>query len=133
MRRVSPELKREIRAFSFLFENAFPDCFIPPELGAQIGFDDHLALVRALAPAAARYELARPLFHYAEPSAGGEEQLADAATRERVLDWARGSAGGEEAERLARLILDEPVQPRSSRSASPRSRATSGSSARQAS
>ena len=110
MRRVSPELKREIRAFSFLFENAFPDCFIPPELDTRIGFGDHLARVRGLAPAAARYELARPLFHYAEASAGGEEQLADEATRERILDWARGSAGGEEAERLAGLILDEPVQ-----------------------
>jgi DNA-binding transcriptional ArsR family regulator len=95
---------------SFLFENAFPDCFIPPELGTRIGFDDHLARVRALAPAAARYELAWPLFHYAEASAGGEEQLADEATRERILDWARGSAGGDEAERLAGLILDDPVE-----------------------
>jgi hypothetical protein len=110
MRRVSPELKREIRAFSFLFENAFPDCFIPPELGARIGFDDHLARVRSRAPTAARYELARPLFHYAEASAGGGEQLADEATRERILDWARGSAGSGEAERLAGLFLDEPVQ-----------------------
>jgi DNA-binding transcriptional ArsR family regulator len=110
MRRVSPELKREIRAFSFLFENAFPDCFIPPQLDARIGFDDHLARVRALTPAAARYELARPLFHYAEATARGEEQLAEDATRTRILDWARGSAGAGDAERLAAVILDEPAE-----------------------
>ena len=110
MRRVSPELKREIRAFSFLYEDAFPDCFIPPRIDARIGFDAHLEQVRMLTPDAAAYELARPLYHYAEPSAGGPEQLADDATRTRILTWARGSAGGEESEQLAALILDDPAR-----------------------
>jgi DNA-binding transcriptional ArsR family regulator len=109
MRRVTPELRREIRAFSFLYEDAFPDCFIPPRIDARIGFGAHLDRVRALTPEAAAYELARPVFHYAEPSAGGPEQLDDEATRSRILTWSRGSAGGEEAERLALLILDDPA------------------------
>jgi hypothetical protein len=106
MQRVSPELKREIRAWAFLYEDAFPDCFIPPRIDASASFEEHLGVVGALDPEQAAYELARPLFHYHVPDAGGPDRLADPAVRDGILAWARGAPGGGE---LAALVLDEPA------------------------
>ncbi len=105
MHRVSPELKREIRAWAFLYEDAFPDCFIPPRIDETTTFDEHLNQLRSLSPEQARYDLARPLFHYHVPDAGGPERLGDRAVREGILAWARGAPGGGE---LAVLVLEEP-------------------------
>ncbi len=106
MQRVSPELKREIRAWAFLYEDAFPDCFIPPEIDASATFKGHLGHVRGLSPDEAAYELARPLFHYHVADAGGPERLADPEVRAGILAWTAGAPGGGE---LAALVLDDPA------------------------
>ena len=106
MRTVSPALKRDIRAFAFLFDDAFPDCFLPPD-GASATFEQQLETVAALSDAQAAYELARPLFFYFEADAGGPERLADPLVRERALAFAR-TAAGEEGAAVAALAFDEP-------------------------
>jgi DNA-binding transcriptional ArsR family regulator len=105
MRRVSPALRREIRAWAFLYEDAQPDCFLPPAIDATISFQEHLDVVRALPLEQARYELARPLFHYHVPQAGGPDQLDDEGLRTQILDWAAGAPGGGGP---AVLVLDDP-------------------------
>ncbi len=54
---VSPALKREIRAFAFLYVDAYPDCFIPT--GADPTFELQLDTIRALSDADAALR-ARP-------------------------------------------------------------------------
>src|SRR5512147_2480344 len=80
MQRVSPRLKREIRAFAFLYTDAYPDCFIPTAPDAS--FEAQLDVIRSLSEADAAHELARPLFFYWEAAAGGAERLSDPGVRE---------------------------------------------------
>jgi DNA-binding transcriptional ArsR family regulator len=105
MQRVSPQLKREIRAFAFLYVDAFPDCFTPATPDAT--FESQLDTIRALSEAEAAHELARPLFFYWEASAGGPERLADPAVRDRAVAFARETAGDAGAE-LAAAAFDDP-------------------------
>src|SRR4051794_12293761 len=105
MQRLTPQLKREIRAFAFLYVDAFPDCFTPTSADAT--FESQLGTIRALSDAEVAHELARPLFFYWEPAAGGPERLADPAVRERAVTFARETAGDEGAE-LAAAAFDDP-------------------------
>jgi DNA-binding transcriptional ArsR family regulator len=105
MQRVSPQLKREIRAFAFLYVDAYPDCFIPAAPG--VTFEDQLDVIRSLDEADAAHELARPLFFYWEAEAGGRERLADPAVRDRAVTFARETAGEEGAE-LAAVAFEDP-------------------------
>ena len=68
-RSLSAALKREIRAFAFLYDDAAPDCFLPPAADSAPSFEEALAAFRALSGDRAAYELARPLFFYAAPNA----------------------------------------------------------------
>ena len=105
MHRVSPGLKREIRAFAFAYADAFADCFVPTE--ADMTFEDQLDVMRSLSDEQAAHDLARPLFFYWEPEAGGAERLSDPAVRDGAVSFARETAGDEGAE-LAALAFDDP-------------------------
>jgi DNA-binding transcriptional ArsR family regulator len=105
MRAVSPALKREIRAFAFLYADAYPDCFTPTR--SHMTFEDQLEVIRRLDDAQAAHEFARPLFFYWEPSAGGSERLGDPAVRDGALAFARETAGDAGAE-LAAAAFDDP-------------------------
>ncbi|MDX6514314.1 MAG: hypothetical protein QOE36_3818 [Gaiellaceae bacterium] len=108
MRRLSPELKRRIQALSFLYVDASPDCTIPPE-GVPPSFEAELQRLSRLDADTAAYELARPLFHYAEAQAPGRESLGTPEVRERVLAFAERSCG-EEGRRLAGLVFEDPLE-----------------------
>jgi DNA-binding transcriptional ArsR family regulator len=105
MQALSPALKREIRAFAFLYADAFPDCFCPTASG--VTFEDQLAVIRSLDDAQAAHELARPLFFYWEADAGGPERLGDPAVRDGAIAFARETAG-EAGVELAAAAFDDP-------------------------
>src|SRR5215213_7431196 len=77
MQRLPAPLKQDVRALAFLYEDALPDCFLPTTDAPT--FDAELERFAALDADDVAYELARPLFHYHEPAAGGRERLADTA------------------------------------------------------
>ena len=47
-RSLSTELKKEIRAFAFLYDDALPDCFLPATADSAPSFEEALAAFRAL-------------------------------------------------------------------------------------
>ena len=100
MRKLSAALKREIRAFWFLYSDITADFMLPERADAPQSFDEALAAFAALPPERARYELARPAFFYFEPD-GGPESLEREDVRERL----RRRAGPAIAEQL----LDDPA------------------------
>jgi DNA-binding transcriptional ArsR family regulator len=101
---MSPELRREIRAFEFLFHDAVPDCLLPAR--TDLSFDGELEQLRSLDPERIAYELARPLFFYIWPAAGGPEALSEPGIRSRIL-WAASSHGRASAA-LGRMLYDDP-------------------------
>jgi len=106
-RTMSPELKREIRAFEFLFHDAMPDCLLPARPDTAPTFEHELDQLRSLEAEQAALELARPLFFYMWPTAGGSEALHEPHVRSRIL-WA-ASSHGPESGRLGRLLYDDPL------------------------
>ncbi len=107
MRRLSAPLKREIRAFGFLYSHITADFMLPERADAPQDFERALAAFAAQPPEWARYELARPTFFYLEEDAGGPESLEREQVRERVrAEIARHGAGGAE---LAEQLLDDPA------------------------
>ncbi|HWQ02181.1 MAG TPA: DUF5937 family protein [Gaiellaceae bacterium] len=100
MRTLSPALKREIRAFWFLYSDITADFMLPERADAPQSFDEALAAFAALPPDRAQYEIARPAFFYFEPGAG-PESLAD----EEVLERIRRRAG----ETLTKQLLEDPA------------------------
>jgi DNA-binding transcriptional ArsR family regulator len=108
MRRLSPALKREARALAFVYEDALPDTVVPPTVGARPRFEEQLASIEALPVEDFAYDVARPLFHYLVPDAGGREAMTAAGTRESSLD--RAAYWGEESRTLAALAFDDPVE-----------------------
>jgi DNA-binding transcriptional ArsR family regulator len=135
MRNLSPALKREIRAFGFLYSDITADFMLPERADAPQSFEEALAAFAALPPERVQYELARPVFfylgeshgpeslereeirtfvaeHVAEYDAGVAAQLFDdpAAAQARVVDmlaayWAQSFA--EEWERLEPMLAEE--------------------------
>jgi DNA-binding transcriptional ArsR family regulator len=111
MRNMSPSLKRDVRAFAFVYEDALPDIVVPAA-GARPGFDQQLAAIAALAEEDFAYDVARPLFHYLVPDAGGPERMLAADTRRSALE--RAAYWGEDSRRLAALAFDDPGELRRS-------------------
>jgi DNA-binding transcriptional ArsR family regulator len=106
-RALPAELRRETRAFAFLYDDAFPDCFLPPAGETRPTWEEQLDVVARLEPERAAYELARPLFFYFQAEGGGPERLTDPDVRATALAFARDRAG-EDGERLAALAFDDP-------------------------
>jgi DNA-binding transcriptional ArsR family regulator len=108
MRRLSPALKREIRAFAFLYADAMPDAVLPARIGIRARFEEQLADVATIPLELLRYDLARPLFHWSEAQAGGPEQLESPETQGAMLALAADFAA--ESPPVARLIFDDPEE-----------------------
>jgi DNA-binding transcriptional ArsR family regulator len=100
MRSLSPALKREIRAFHFLYSDITCDFMLPQRADAPQSFDEALAAFAAMPPERARYEIARPAFFYLEEN-GGPESL----TRDDVRARIDRQLGPE----LARRLFDDPA------------------------
>ena len=105
MRRLSPALKREIRAFGFLYSDITADFMLPERADARQAFDAALAAFAAMPPERAQYELARPTFFYLEEDAGGRESLAREEVRARIRTQVSRYGGPA----LAELLLDDPA------------------------
>jgi DNA-binding transcriptional ArsR family regulator len=101
MRSLSPALKREIRAFGFLYSSITCDFMLPERADAPQSFDDALAGFAAMPADRAQYELARPTFFYLEEDAGGPESMA----RQEV--WTKIRRQLDPA--LAQQLHDEPA------------------------
>ena len=106
MRRLSPGLKREIRAFGFLYSDITADFMLPTRADARQSFDAALAAFARMAPARARYEIARPAFFYLEEDAGGPESLERDDVRARIRAQVASYPGGPA---LAEQLLDDPA------------------------
>ena len=100
MRTLSPALKREIRAFWFLYSEITCDFMLPPRADTSQSFEEALASFAAQPPEWAQYELARPTYFYFEESAGPES-----LTREDVRAQVEHRMGPE----LARQLFDDPA------------------------
>ena len=108
MHRVSPALKREIRALVFLYEDALPGLLHPAANRRHDDFEEHLSQIRSRSVrSSCAYDLARPLFHYHVPDGGGPERLGDPALRDGILSGRRGAPGGGEPRRAA--LLEDPA------------------------
>lgn len=100
MRGLSPALKREIRAFHFLYSDITCDFMLPERADAPQSFDDALAAFAALPAERAQYEIARPTFHYL-----GEMEGPQSLERDDVRERVRSQLGAE----LARQLFDDPA------------------------
>ena len=121
MRSLSPALKREIRAFHFLYSDITADFMLPERADSPQSFDEALAGFAALPAERAQYEIARPTFHYL-----GEMEGPESLERDDV----RARVGSQLGAELAHQLFDDPaavqarvvdISPRTGRSRSPRS------------
>jgi DNA-binding transcriptional ArsR family regulator len=110
MRRLSPALKREIRAFAFMYEDAAPDAILPPAIGTRPTFHEQLDAWSAMPLDDFAYDVARPLYHFLVPDSGGRSRMAVAETREAAAE--RAAFWGEDSRRLAELVFDDPEEVR---------------------
>jgi DNA-binding transcriptional ArsR family regulator len=101
-RRLPPRLKREIRAFSFLYRHNLPNCFLPRP--GRHAFEHELHRFRALDERTLAYELTRPLHDH-----GGREpydpRLDAPVVRAAIRERGR-RAGPDVAAVVDRLITD---------------------------
>jgi DNA-binding transcriptional ArsR family regulator len=107
MRNLSPALKREIRAFGFLYSFITCDFMLPERADAPQSFGDALAAFAAMPSGRAQYEIARPTFFYFEEDAGGPESLEREEVRAQIVDWI--SRYGPDGPALAGQLLDDPA------------------------
>ena len=70
MRTLSPHLKREIRAFGYLYSDITADFMLPERADLPQRFEAALATFASLPAERAQYELARPAFFYMEADGG---------------------------------------------------------------
>jgi DNA-binding transcriptional ArsR family regulator len=101
MRSLSAGLKREIRAFHWLYSDITADFMLPERADAPQSFEQALAGFAALPAGRVRYELARPAFFYFEESGGPES-----VDREDVRAMMLRRIGDET---MLRLVLDDPA------------------------
>ncbi len=107
MRRLTPALKQEIRAFGFLYSQVTADFMLPKRAETPQTFLDAVEAFAALPPEWAQYELARPTFFYLEEDAGGPESLEREEVRAKVRRVV--SAYGPVGAALADQLLDDPA------------------------
>ena len=100
MRTLSPGLKREIRAFHFLYSDITCDFMLPERADAPQSFGDALAGFASLSAERAQYELARPTFHYL-----GENESPESLDRDEVRELVRSQLG----EELGQQLFDDPA------------------------
>ena len=105
MRTLSQDLKREIRAFGFLYSDITADFMLPQRADDQQSFEVALRRFASMPPERAQYEIARPAFFYMEEHGG-----PDSLDREEV--WrqirARLSAFSRQGPALADQLRSEP-------------------------
>jgi DNA-binding transcriptional ArsR family regulator len=106
MRALTPALRREIGAFSFLYRVTLADVFLPSPTEEYREFGLELERLSGLDERTLAYELTRPLHDH-----GGEEprdpRLDDSAVRTSVLRSAEFH--GPESVRVAHALLEDPV------------------------
>jgi DNA-binding transcriptional ArsR family regulator len=107
MRRLTPALKQEIRAFGFLYSQITADFMLPERAETQQTFQDALESFAALPADWAQYELARPTFFYGEEDAGGPESLGREEVRAQIRRCV--SMHGSDGAALAEQLLAEPA------------------------
>ena len=100
MRNLSPALKREIKAFWFLYSDITCDFMLPARADAPQSFEEGLAAFAALPPEWAQYELARPTYFYLDEDLGPES-----LTREDVRAQIEFRMGAD----LARQVYEDPA------------------------
>jgi DNA-binding transcriptional ArsR family regulator len=107
MRRLTPGLKQEIRAFGFLYSQITADFMLPARAETSQTFHEALDAFAALPAEWAQYELARPTFFYLEEDAGGPESLRreDVRAQIRMVISEHGADGAA----LAEQLLDDPA------------------------
>jgi DNA-binding transcriptional ArsR family regulator len=106
MRALSPALRREIGAFSFLYRATLADVFLPSPAAGYPDFAGELESLLALDERTLAYELTRPLYDH-----GGTEprnpHLDDPAVRSAVLENAEFH--GTHSVAVTRELLDDPT------------------------
>jgi len=107
MRRLTPALKQEIRAFGFLYSQITADFMLPERAETPQTFQDAIESFAALPAEWAQYELARPTFFYLEEDAGGPESLEREEVRAQITRQV--SAYGPDGAALAEQLLDDPA------------------------
>jgi DNA-binding transcriptional ArsR family regulator len=105
MRTLPAALKREIAAHAFLYRGTVADCFLPPDATQYGDFDSELRRFRTLPEKVLAYELTRPLYDHGG-QAPRRARLEDDVVRRAVIGGARLLGRG--AERVARILLDDP-------------------------
>jgi Family of unknown function (DUF5937) len=108
MRSLPADLKREVRAWGFVYDSAAPDCFLPPEARGELTFDQSVDLLEAMEPERARYELVRPFFFYLQPASGGAEALEDPKVHELIRG--RAERRFPECRELLEVALTDPAE-----------------------
>ncbi len=107
MRRLTPALKKEIRAFGFLYSQITADFMLPARADTPQTFHDALESFAALPAEWAQYELTRPTFFYLEEDAGGPESLEREEVRARIRRQVSAYSAGGAA--LAEQLLTDPA------------------------
>lgn len=105
MRRLSPPLKRGIQAFSFLYRNVFPDCFLPTPNEEYPTFEGELARLRGLDTTTIAYEFTRPLYDHGG-QAPRDPGLDDPALREVILE--RGASHSRHSPDVLQQLFENP-------------------------
>jgi len=108
MRSLPADLKRDVRAWGFVYDSAAPDCFLPPDARTELTFEESVGALEAMEPEQATYELLRPFFFYSQPASGGAEALDDPAVHEFI----RGRLDRDfpECRELVELALADPAE-----------------------
>jgi DNA-binding transcriptional ArsR family regulator len=106
MRRLTPRLRREIGAFSFLYRGTLADIFLPSATEEYPAFELELERLHGLGEQVLAYELTRPLYDHggAEPR---DPHLDDPDVSSTLL--ANAQFHGAESVRVARALLDDPL------------------------
>lgn len=103
MRRLPPELKREIAAFSFAYRCLIPDFLYPSPAAGYATFEEELETLAGLDPVLVAFDFTRPLHDH-----GGDRDpatLADPRLRKAVVEKAARIGASPE---YAGLAVDDP-------------------------
>lgn len=104
MRRLPPQLRREIAALSFIYRWTLPNCVLPNATTGYDEFDVELARLRGLRADVAAFELLRPLYDHGGGTRPPRRRiLADPSVRALALK--RAGLLGPEARRAAELLF----------------------------